>query len=187
MLVNSNHPVQLTADQQATSSLQPAKRLKVDLENNVRTEVIANRHPDLDHVVAIFNPTEITLSTTTDEIDYSEWFASCCFNDILTEAEVLDFFKKHQDKIEVDYDNGTPLIEAAKRGLFNVVKALLEAGADATIDDNEAIIQAAAAADSKDCVEILIQHGANPEVVKNYGAYRRNPAIKECVDQAKKT
>ena len=94
---------------------------------------------------------------------------SSCFGDHQKAIELLPF-------IDPDYDDSYFLVIAARKADVEMVEALLERGAKASIQDALGI--AACHKDDKGCIELLIEKGgANPLLLQGTSAVY-HPIIK---------
>ena len=73
-----------------------------------------------------------------------------------------DFCFKYIEYIDVDYDKGYFLTMAAQEGDDEMLRALIEKGADVNID-NESALTAAINHRQEGCVKLLVDEGANPK------------------------
>ena len=99
--------------------------------------------------------------------------------------EQFDLFKKLLNStrgiVDIDYDDGYLIYMAAKKGKFEVVKFLVENGANVRLDD-DATLKVAGGYGHCDIVEYLLKRGSNPKVLLYTMEYEKNPKIKQLVD-----
>jgi hypothetical protein len=85
--------------------------------------------------------------------------------------------------IDPNYDEGFLVKKAAQRADIEMLTALLNKGATAGIQD--ALVAAARKIDDKGCINLLIQHGANPLLLRETDL-SLNPAIQAFLPYIKK-
>ena len=95
---------------------------------------------------------------------------------------VLQLLNANQDLLDTrDASGRTPLLFAAANGHANVVKALLERGAEANTGDNDHItpLHWAAGMGNKEIVQLLLEKDADPTLADKNGLLARDWATKQ--------
>ena len=88
-------------------------------------------------------------------------------------TRIVKLLSKCPERVnEVDKRGQTPLIHASKFGAMKSMTALLEGGADVTVQCKEGgtALHWAAWFGRREAVQLLLEHGASPEAIDNEGA-----------------
>ncbi len=115
-----------------------------------------------------FNILKLFVNRKPDIFIGDDLVIACAYSDIDIVKLILN------QKIDINYNDGSPLIRAVSKNLYNNVKLLISRGADITIKKN-APIQHAAINGNLDIVKLLCFNGADRHVFNDsplaYAAY----------------
>lgn len=135
------------------------------------------------------NSREYVQRTLSEEIDTKR--GALRIEDIIDIQDPNEVFENHYtynrkeeamkyiDFINPNYDEGYFLAEAAQKGDYEMLQALIDKRADVNIC-NESALTAAANSKHKNCIKLLIKAGADPDRLKFTTAY---PIVQECLQE----